>query len=376
MFIPPFCPNSSCYLHSGRMPPYRWYTGDGHHHTKAFGQVQRFRCLLCGKTFSTQTFSVDYYAKKTVPYEDLRARHSGSMCLRAIARSMGLSTGSVQNRLDRLARQAIAAHAKLRPSLDRRDPICIDGFVSFDTSQYFPSEVTISVTSSSQVVLDLSHATHRRSGVMTEAQKERAELLYEGFTFEHDAVARTFKDVFDISSRERPPERYRPFIVITDEKREYQRVVRGSELWLKQDEEHRVIHLTVPSILPRNVQNPLFPSNYIDREIRKDQANHHRETTCFNRSVANGMGRLALYLIDHNYRKKFRIKAPVRNKRVHGEVGGIPRALIDRVLRAATHKRAFLSRLKLEPCFERIWKKDFLTPGMVHPEPLPAYALG
>ena len=358
------------------MPSYQWYTGDGSHYTKAFGQVRRYRCLLCGKTFSNQTFSINYYAKKIVDYGDLSERHSGSMCLRATARSMRLSTGSVQNRLDRLSRQAIAAHSLLRRRLDPCDSVCIDGFVSFDVSQFFQSEITISVTSSSQVVLDLSHATRKRSGTMTETQKAKAELLYEQFDFEQDAVARTFKDVFDVTAKERPPAMNRPLIIITDEKKEYARIVQGSAPWKDQDNDHRIVHHTVPSTLIRNVYNPLFPSNYIDREIRKDQANHHRETCCFSRSVANGMGRLALYLLDHNYRKKFRIKKPVRDVRLHGEVGGIPRPLIDRVMPVARRKRAFLTRLKLEPAFERIWKKDFRTPLMGNPMPLPAYALG
>ena len=31
-------------------------------------RIQRYRCNLCGKYFSAQTFDIDYYAKRRVEY--------------------------------------------------------------------------------------------------------------------------------------------------------------------------------------------------------------------------------------------------------------------------------------------------------------------
>lgn len=371
----PFCPNSSCQLHLHAFNP-RWFIHDGFHRTKAFGRVPRFKCKSCGTTFSTQTFLIDYYAKKRVDYRDLLDRHRGSMSLRGISRAISASCGTVQNRLDRLSRQALALHAQLRPLASASEDVCVDGFVSFDVSQFFPSEVTISVTAQSRFFLDLSHATRKRSGTMTDGQKIRAAELYSRVGFERDAIARTFRDILSPLEHERPPDHRHPLVLITDEKKEYLRAIERSPLWRNQDGSHRLAHLRVSSKLPRTWQNPLFASNYLDREIRKDQASHHRETTCFNRNVANGMSRLALYLIDHNYRKKYLIKASGEDRRVHAVVAGIDQTVIDASLEALFEWRAFLSRRPLPPTLARIWKKDFPTPLKHQADYLPAFAFG
>src|SRR5512133_701330 len=319
---PPFCPNPRCVNHIAPTTQV-WYKPAGFHPTKAFGDVPRFRCLSCRRTFSTQTFSVDYYAKKVVNYRDLVGRQVGAMSLRATARTLHVSCGTVQNRIDRCCRNALALHARLRGAANRHEAVCVDGFVGFDVSQFFPNEITISVTNESLFFLDISHASRRRSGTMTKAQRARATELYAQAHLEKGAVSRTFRDVLDSLARERPPTPEHPLILITDEKRDYERVLQQHPLFREQDEEHRVAHLQINSKFPRTFQNPLFPSNYLDREIRKDQANHHRESTCFNRSVANGMSRLALYCVNHNYRKRYLIKAPVEDQRVHAEVAGI-----------------------------------------------------
>ena len=189
--LPPFCPNPLCQNHLVPQAPH-WFVSDGFHPTKAFGAVPRFRCLNCRKTFSAQTFSVDYYAKKVLNYRDLLTRHSQSESLRGMSRALNVSCGTVSNRIDRLSRQALALHAKLRPFANPREPVCIDGLVSFDVSQFFPSEIPLSITSTSRFVLDLSHATRRRSGTMTRQQKKKAERLYPQVQFERAAVSRSF----------------------------------------------------------------------------------------------------------------------------------------------------------------------------------------
>jgi hypothetical protein len=371
----PFCPNPLCELHL-HAPNSTWFSPAGHHDTRAFGSVPRFRCLICGHSFSTQTFSLDYYAKKVVDYPDLLTRHSGSMSLRGIGRAIGSNCTTVQNRIDRLARQALALHAQLRPLARRREDICIDGFISFDVSQFFPSEITISITAGSRFVLDLSHATRRRSGSMTAAQKARVVELYPRVAVERGAVERTFRDVLSSITTERSAGPGEPLVLITDEKKEYVQALRRSAVWKQQDEEHRVGHIRVSSKLPRTFTNPLFASNYIDREIRKDQANHHRESTCFNRSVANGMSRLALYIVGHNYQKRYLIKAPVADKRVHAEAAGIDRRLIDQSLTAMFGMRTFLTRTRLPATLERIWRKEFSTPLRPSVSYIPKFALG
>ena len=373
MDLYPFCPNPACRLH-GAHPRPGWFRPKGYYPTGAFGLVRRFRCRECGRTFSSQTFSVDYFAKRRVDYSDLLDRHASAESLRALSRNLHLSCGTVQNRLDRLARQGIALHAFLRRFSDPKEPVCVDGLVSWDVSRFFPNEITLSITAGSRFVLDLSHASRRRSGTMTAAQKSRASVLYPRVSFERGAVSRTFRDILDGLALDRAARGGFPLVLITDEKKEYRHTLYRHPLFRNQDEAHRVAHLRVHSSLPRTFSNPLFASNYLDREIRKDQANHHRQTVCFCRNVSNGMCRLMCYLIHHNYRKKFRIGGRVGSEGVHGEAAGIPGPRIEGGLARMFRQRAFLSRTRLSESQRRIWMKEYPTPLKNRPEYLPAYA--
>ncbi len=96
-----FCPNRECDWHV-RAPRGEWYISHGSHQTKAFGVVPRFRCRRCGRSFSTQTFSIDYYVKKAVDYEAIVALNDSSRSLRALGRTLNLSCGTVRNRIGRL----------------------------------------------------------------------------------------------------------------------------------------------------------------------------------------------------------------------------------------------------------------------------------
>jgi len=199
-----------------------------------------------------------------------------------------VSCGTIENRLERLSRQAIALHSCLIGDIKQREDVCIDGFVSFDRSQYFPNEITIAITRESRFVIDMSHCCHRRAGRMSAAQKKRSEELYQGLVFERKAIQRTFAEVLFAVASIYAPWKGHPLVLITDEKKEYTDAYHTATVFRKQDAAHRVARLTVYSSEPRTKRNPLFASNYLDREIRKDQANHRRETVCF-----RGMQRIA-----------------------------------------------------------------------------------
>jgi hypothetical protein len=256
----------------------------------------------------------------------------------------------------------------------RYEDVCIDAFVSFDVSQYLPCEIPISITRASRFILDFSHTTRRRSGSTTQVQKQRATDLYRKIRFERDGIRKSFERVLVSLEKERPPHAFHPLIIITDEKKEYQRAIREWRLYREQDELRRMAHIQVNSTLPRTFHNPMFPSNYLDREIRKDQAAQHRESVCFNRNVANGMGRLSLYFIWHNYMKRFRVNAPVHDERTHAEHAGIPRDTIKATIAQMFRTRAFLTRLRLGETLRKVWLKEYPTLTKKKAEYLPAFA--
>jgi len=361
MFNPPFCPYKSCARHVDQSDN-DWWRHDGYHMTKAFGRVSRFQCLSCRRTFSVQTFSLDYYAKRRLPFERLERLAASSMSIRALGREFRASCGTIVNRIDRLSRQGIAMHTTLRKEAIRNEPICFDGFVSFERSQYFPADIGISITAGSRYVLGVSHAITKRSGRMTDGQKERQACLYDGATFEEKAIERSLREHLDLFAAERSISKRRPLILITDEKIEYTRAWKRHPLYRNQTEDKRCINVRVPSTLPRTRSNPLFASNYYDRELRKDQAQHRRETTCFARKAANDMNRLYAYLVWHNYAKRYLIKWPVDRNETHAEIAGIALARLTLMRNRMFEQRFFLSRLSLLPIDVRVWMKAIQEP--------------
>lgn len=368
-----FCPNQKCDFHN-EAPDEPWYSARGTYRTKAFGEVQRYQCKSCRCWFSSQTFNVDYFAKRITNYKEILNRLVSSSSNRAIGRAMGLSPDSVQNRIDRLSRQALALQARHAPHATRQERICIDGFVSFDVSQYFPSEITMAITSDSRFILDISHTNRRRSGTKSAVQNKRAPELYKKANLERGGVSRTIREVLDTVFKLRSISAIRPLILTTDEKPDYSRILHKTSAFLNQDVTHRVIHQQINSRLPRNHWNPLHSSNYLEREIRKDQANHHRESACFSRNSANMLNRMACYIGYHNFLKNYLIKSRKEDTRTHAIAAGVPAAEFKSVENSFFKSRAFLSRTQLWTSFARIWLKESLTPLKTDPEYLPCYA--
>ena len=112
----------------------------------------------------------------------------------------------------------------------------------------------------------------------------------------------------------------------------------------------------------RDKKNPLFAVNYIDREFRKDLAEHVRETVRFARNVNHCMERLMVYLLDHNVRKRYRINDPVSLSRTHAGEAGILREHVARATVNLTTARRFLSFEELEPAALRVWRREHRTP--------------
>ncbi len=364
---PPFCPNRACKHHV--MPQSAaWWRPAGVYDTVAFGTVRRFKCLSCGRGFSVQTFRLDYYAKKVVDYGKIHHAHSESMSLRGMSRHFLLSSGSVQNRLERIGRQMLGMHSILRLCLPRTEDICIDGFQSFDLSQYHPNNYTMSMTRDSRYALGSTHASLRRAGRMTTEQRELRARIDAVHSYEKKAIERSFRELLDQLDREYRHNGRQTLIIISDEHKSYARAFHKHCLFTRQSPEFRCVHHAVNSTLPRTFANPLFASNYIDREIRKDQAAHRRETACHCRNAANGVLRMWAYLGRHNYWKKFSIKASIFDERCHAELAGIAKAHIDYCKGGVYEFRVFLSRIRLFPWEEGAWLKRIATPGKKNPE--------
>ena len=362
---PPFCPNPACALHYRTPSGERWCVKSGRYPTALHGAVQRYRCRRCGVRFSTQTFSIDYYVKRRIDYHRLLNQLKSTSSCRDMGRELRVSTATVANRTDRLCRSMLAAHLRIAGGHRVAEPLVADGFESFTVSQYFPNNIHLLVGKRSQYLYGCNHVTIRRKGRMSPAQRQRREELeranrFGGRSLEH-AFAALLCDCTSLFSHDQP------LLLYTDEKREYVRALERARL--------AAFHqIRISSHKPRTVTNPLFAANYLDRQIRKDQANHVRETVCFARNVNNAMSRLVVYFTYHNYLKAYRERERGKSRRSHAEVAGIPAGRIAGELRHVFTTRAFFMRSRPEGFWRDLWLKKLLTPLKADLEHLPRYA--
>lgn len=392
MKSPPFCPNPACPRHHSDEHPWGereerpgrskepWFVHKGFYTTRRSGRVHRFRCRVCGTGFSEQTFSLDYFAKRTVSYSRIEEMVCSTASLRDIARVLHISLGSVSNRISRLARQAMAVHAEYLRRFTPKEALVADGFESFVWSQFFPNNINLLVTADSQLLLGATYCTIRRKGSMTEAQKRRRAELETLFRPPGSVIKHAFAELMDeaVPLVDRQYQRSGEAVELrSDEKREYRVALAQHPYYLSLRLHGKLFHQTVSSRAARTLGNPLFAVNYFDRELRKDLANHVRETVCFARNVNAAMERFWIYAVHHNLIKRYRERQPRRDTSTHASVAGIAVGTIRRVRLYYFTRRAFFSRVcGLQASLVLLWRRQLETP--LHPngaDLLPRYAV-
>ncbi len=300
--------------------------------------------------------------------------------VRAIARLYHCSTGTVANRTDRLMRQALVTLSDIAGESAGAEDLCADGFRSFCVSQYFPCDLTILVGDRSDTVYGVDYALLRRCGSMTRQQKRTRAMLDSRVSFDPQASRKSFSRILDLVTRLWVKRPERPCVLHTDEHKGYQAA------WNQhphiQHLAHRqwAAHQRVSSQAARTATNPLRAVNYIDREIRKDCADQHRETLCFARNVPMMLGRLSIYFAYHNLLKKRRIRgsrSPGPSETIresHASFAGIrPERQKAMAIGMVSHRR-FLTRELLSPFYRQLWLKRIATPLKLRAERVPKYA--
>jgi hypothetical protein len=370
--LPPFCASATCRCHTCTdAKPFTEFISWGSYSTKAFGKVQRFRCVLCGKTFSEQTFHLNYYAKRVLDYEDITRRLSTCESLSAIARAHRASTDTISNRISRASRQALAFESVQADARRPNEDLAADGFESFCRSQYFPNNITVLVGFSSQFVYAADHATMRRKGRMTEGQRTKRAALDLLYKPNPRGIENSFRRVSEECLRVLS-DGCRPALTLwTDEHQAYPRAIGRSACLGGIREAGRISHRTISSRAARTRENPLFSVNYLDRELRKDLHEHVRETVCFGRNVNRQMERLSLYFWWHNFKKPHRARGDPRS---HAEIAGYNPKQMKTGLMQIWRWRAWLSLTPLTEAMRDSWLRARETPLRRGPDYLPRFA--
>jgi hypothetical protein len=353
----------------------RWYKLSGVRYLKNGQPVQMFTCKKCGHGFSTRTFSVDYYEKRHLDYPRLILMATSCMSIRAMARAFKSSPKTVDNKLGRLSRQAIGVTAKMMEKTTLREDLAADGFESFNGSQYFPNNFNILVGKRSQFLYFVNYSQLRRKGQMTDSQKAKSLRLLETVHIPRLQISLRFAELVDeIIRLQGMPLAKRVLRIYTDEKAEYAAILGAlKDGGRDPDEGCAIIHYRVSGKDHRGLNNELFPVNYMDREFRKDLAEHVRETTRFGRNVSNSVERMEIYRVHHNFIKKFRINTVDRVWETHAQAAGFDLQEVNRVMAKWTKRRVFYSHLELDMHLGKAWGHGYCSPKKVMMDYVPAF---
>jgi transposase-like protein len=290
-FRPPHCPNPGCIFHRD---PAGW-------RFRRFGffvrrarprRIQRYRCSHCHRTFSSQTFSTTYWLRRP---ELLAAVYEGLVAcsgFRQIARAHAASPSTIQTHSTRLGRHALLFLAERRPDGPPHEPLVIDGFESFEHSQYYPFHANLAVGARSHFLYAFTDAELRRKGRMTAHQKSRRAALEARYGRpDPKALEREVTALLHLVGAPGAA-----LDVHSDEHPAYPRA-------LRQLEGIAVHHHVTSSRAPRTTRNPLFPVNRMDLLIRHSGANHKRETIAFSKRRQSAIERLAVFAVWVNFQK-------------------------------------------------------------------------
>ena len=306
-FQPPHCPNRACDFYSPR-PEWRPAYDSVFRRPSDGLLFQRFRCPHCRRRFSTRTFEADYWLKHRSRLIDIAELSTEGPGLRQIARLLDISHTTVMRHIARAARQCMIFHRRMVADGPSPETIVIDGFESFEFSQYFPFHANLAVDAHSWLIRHFTDSPLRRKGTMRADQRRRRALLEETFGRpDPKAVEEGILELLRTVVRAPDVRESRELVIHSDDHPAYRRAIRRLRgLPELPDLRHEVTSSTVR----RTTRNPLFPVNLADLLLRHGQANHRRETIAFSKRRQGALERLAVFVVWRNAIKSRREKAP------------------------------------------------------------------
>jgi transposase-like protein len=343
-FRPPCCPNPGCPFHC-RTEGWRFRRIGFFSRRAAPGRIQRFQCRHCRRAFSSQTFSPTYWLRRPELLQPLFFRLLACSGFRQIAREFAVSPTTVLGQCARLGRHCLLFQHLHRPRAAPLEPLVLDGFESFEFSQYHPCHFHLVVGQRSHFFYAFTDSELRRKGRMTARQRARRGWLERRFGRpDPRSVEREVAEALQLVV---PPGASTE--LHSDDHPAYPRALRRLA-------GHRFAHRVTPGSLRRTPRNPLFPVNLLDLLIRHGSANHKRETIAFSKRRQSAAERLALLQVWRNFVQPF-------SERHGGPTPAERLGLGERRWRVAEvlRERLLPSRVRLPERLERYYRRQVPT---------------
>jgi len=322
---PPHCPNPECLFHQQVSPAWRYKRKGYFTRRYAPKRIQRFTCLHCGRNFSTQTFSTSYWQKRPDLMPSLFLQLVGSMCNRQAARADRAAPSTIQRQASRLGRHCLLFHALQMQRIGPTPEIVVDGFETFEWSQYHPFHHNVAVDPATGYFLYHTDSPLRRKGRMTEQQKlRRAQIEATLGRPDSKAVRKGMAELFEVVTRGADKVTIR-----SDDHPAYPPAMQR----LCCEIEHRI----TPGKEHRDQHNSLWEVNLLDLLIRHGTAAHKRETIAWAKRRQSSAEKLAVLQVwRNNMKRRWENGEAVTPAMLRGAVGrvlGVGDILKERLFR-------------------------------------------
>jgi len=266
-FRPVRCPNRRCVAF--RDPPPRFWRRNGTYRPRCRKEpIPRFRCKLCRRGFSRQTFRLDYRDKRPELNVELFKLLTSGVGLRQAGRCLELDVHAVQKKFRKLARHMRLLNRSLLRRLPPGRVLLLDELESFEHTSVAPLTVPVLIDRTSKLVLATDVAPIRRAARYGSPRRQRLERFEAKHGRRRD---RGFASVRRVFGRLADLLRERPATLATDEKTTYARQCR-------QRFGPQVVHCTVSSKRPRTGSNPLAAINMTDAMLRDNNGRLRRRS--------------------------------------------------------------------------------------------------
>ena len=260
MFEPPRCPYVRCSKHLE--PTARFFRHHGHYQPLCRPHpVPRFRCKSCGRTFSRQTFRMDYRDHRP----DLNARLFQTLAsgvgLRQSSRNLRLSLRCTELKFRKIARHLRRLNLNLRTTLPAGSKFQLDELETYEGRRNGrPISVPIVIETESRYIIWAESATIRPRGKMTPSRRLAILADEARFGRRRDRSRRSVRRTLERAASLLRPEQI--VLLDTDQKTSYvglAKAVFGRR---------RLLHRRTSGKLPRTAANPLFPINHTEAVAR------------------------------------------------------------------------------------------------------------
>jgi len=270
---------------------------------------------------------------------------TGGMAARQVARDLQVAPETINRHVARLGRHCMLFHNILLKEAPPALDVVVDGFETFEYSQYHPIHHHLAVEKGTDFFIHFTDSELRRKGRMTKAQKKgRQERETRLGRPDPKSIENDMFELLDFVARE-----LGKITVYSDDHPAYKRAIRR----LSVDVDHRI----TPGKAHRDRHNSLWEVNLLDLLIRHNNANHKRETIAWSKRRQASTERLAILLVWRNYIKG-------RREKVRGSpTPAMERGMLERPLvwEELLGRRIFRTRCELPARWAKYYDRTVQT---------------